>query len=89
MFEALVRLRRQLEPDGLAIAVQGSRLDTYPSGMQRDMHGGMRVYVLRPGWPVSKDDVVKTLDDALVDQVATVDEQRAFWDVWRAARKQR
>jgi hypothetical protein len=37
MFEALVRLRRQLEPDGLMIAVQGARRDTYPSGMARDM----------------------------------------------------
>ena len=48
MFEALVRLRRQLEPDGLTVAVQGARRDTYPSGMARDMGGGMRVYVLRP-----------------------------------------
>jgi hypothetical protein len=37
MFEALVRLRRQLEPDGLMIAVQGARRDTYPSGMARDV----------------------------------------------------
>ena len=51
MFEALVRLRRQLEPDGLMVAVQGSRRDTYPSGMARDMGGGMRVYIMRPGQP--------------------------------------
>jgi hypothetical protein len=31
------------------VAVQGSRRDTYPSGMARDMGGGMRIYVLRPG----------------------------------------
>lgn len=43
MFEALVRLRRQLEPEGLMIAVQGSRRDTYPSGMARDMGGGERI----------------------------------------------
>jgi hypothetical protein len=48
MFEALVRLRRQFEPDGLMVAVQGSRRDTYPSGMARDMGGGMRVYTHRP-----------------------------------------
>ena len=35
MFEALVGVRRQLEPDGLMIAVQGARRDTYPSGMAR------------------------------------------------------
>ena len=49
MFEALVRLRRQLEPDGLMVAVQGSRRDTYPSGMARDMGGGLQVLLMRPG----------------------------------------
>jgi hypothetical protein len=48
MFEALVRLRRQLEPDGLVVAVQGARRDTYPSGMARDMGGGMQIYVIGP-----------------------------------------
>ena len=33
VFEALVSLSRRLEPDGLMIAVQGARRDTYPSGM--------------------------------------------------------
>jgi hypothetical protein len=85
MFEALVRLRRQLEPDGLMVAVQGSRRDTYPSGMARDTGGGMRVYVLRPGLPGRE--LVKTLDDAPPDQLATVDEQRAFNKAWLAERK--
>jgi hypothetical protein len=84
MFEALVRLRRQLEPDGLMLAVQGSRRDTYPSGMARDMGGGMQVYVMRPGLRGRREDLVKTLDDASPDQIATVDEQRAFAEAWRA-----
>ena len=84
MFEALVRLRRQLEPDGLMVAVQGSRRDTYPSGMARDMGGGMQVYILRPGLRGRRGDLVKTLDDASPDQIATLDEQRAFADAWRA-----
>lgn len=84
MFEALVRLRRQLEPDGLAVAVQGSRRDTYPSGMARDMGGAMQVYVMRPGLPGRREDLVKALDDASPEQIATVDEQRAFAVAWRA-----
>jgi hypothetical protein len=83
MFEALVRLRRQLEPDGLMIAVQGARRDTYPSGMARDMGGGMGVYVMRPGLRARPEDLVRTLDDAPPDQVATIDEQRAFAEAWR------
>src|SRR5580700_9274424 len=84
MFEALVRLRRQLEPDGLMVAVQGSRRDAYPSGMARDMGGGMQVYIMRPGLHGRREDLVRTLDDAPPDQIATVDEQRAFAEAWRA-----
>jgi hypothetical protein len=89
MFEALVRLRRQLEPDGLTVAVQGARHDTYPSGMARDMGGGMRVYVLRPGRGARLEDLVETLDDAPPGQIATVDEQRARAEAWRNEQMQR
>lgn len=82
MFEALVRLRRQLEPAGLMIAVQGSRRDTYPSAMLADMGGGERIYVMRPGHPARLDDLVDTFADAEPDQLATVDEQRAYWKAW-------
>jgi hypothetical protein len=84
MFEAFVRLRRQLKPDGLMVAVQGSRRDTYPSGMARDMGGGMQVYIVRPGLRGRREDLVRTLDDAPPDQLATVDEKRAFAEAWRA-----
>ena len=82
MFETLVRLRRQLEPDGFMIAVAGSRPDTYPSGMMRDMGGGMRVHVNRPGLAASPDDVVDTLADAPIGFLATVDEQKANFQRW-------
>lgn len=84
MFEALVRLRRQLEPDGLMIAVQGARRDTYPSGMARDMGGGMQLYVIRPGRRAHREDLVETLDDALPGQIGTVDQQREFAEAWLA-----
>jgi hypothetical protein len=88
MFEALVRLRRQLEPDGLRVAVQGARRDTWPSGMARDMGGGLKVYVLRSGQH-DRPDLVGTLDDAPAGQIATVDEQQAFADARLNERKQR
>jgi hypothetical protein len=89
MFEALIRFRRQLEPDGLTVAVQGARRDTNPSGMARDMGGGMQVYVLRPGLPARLEDLVETLDDAPPGQIATVDEQRVFAEAWRNEKKPR
>jgi hypothetical protein len=89
MFEALVRLRRQLEPDGMMVAVQGSRRDGFPSGMARDMGGGLQVYVMRHRRSARIKDLVGTLDDAPPDQLATVDEQRAFFEAWLASFRKR
>ena len=84
MFEALVRLRRQLEPDGLMVAVQGARRDTYPSGMARDTGGGMLVFLMRSGRRGGQEALVGTLDDAPPEQIATVDQQREFAEAWGA-----
>lgn len=84
MFGALVRLRRQLEPGGLLVVVQGSRRDTCPGGMARDMGGGMQVYVLRPGLAARQEGLVQVLDDAQPDQIATVGEQQAYAWAWLA-----
>ncbi|MFD1146721.1 hypothetical protein [Saccharothrix hoggarensis] len=84
-FEALVRLRRQVEPHGWAVAVQGARRDAWPSGMARDMGGGLRVYVMRPGRAVTtEDDLVDTFADAPVDLLGTIAEQEAYRDAWHA-----
>jgi hypothetical protein len=83
MFEALVRIREQLEPQGWLVAVQGSRLDTYPSGMQRDMGGGLSVYVIRIGEPVRLEDVVDTFAEADPSLLATVDAQRRHAADWK------
>lgn len=80
LFEALVLARRRFEPDGWLIAVQGARRDTFPSPMMRDMGGGEVVYVLRPGEPATRDDLVKTFDDAPSGLLATVDEQQRHID---------
>src|SRR5215469_6592337 len=46
LFAALQQLRRTLEPLGWVPLCNGARVDCYPSGMARDMGGGMDVYVL-------------------------------------------
>ncbi|MGH8879900.1 MAG: hypothetical protein ACRD0P_21540 [Stackebrandtia sp.] len=86
LFAALAGLRRQLEAEGWRIAVQGARLDTYPSGMARDMGGGRRVYVLHMGRAAASGDLVDTLDP--VDDaspLATVDEQERRFQTWLAS----
>jgi hypothetical protein len=84
-FEALVRIREQLEPQGWLVAVQGSRRDAYPSGMARDMGGGQQIYVLHPGEPAHHSDLVDTFAEADPALLATVAEQKHHWEEWLAA----
>jgi hypothetical protein len=81
-FEALAGIREQLEPFGWLVAVHGSRLDTYPSGMARDMGGGFRVYVLRMGQSARSEDLVDTFGRADPSFLATVAEQQEYWQRW-------
>jgi hypothetical protein len=79
-FEALLTIRRRIEPAGWRVAVQGARRDTYPSGMQRDQGGGQRIYVNFMGRKATE--TVATFDPADPDQVVTVEEQQAEWRRW-------
>jgi hypothetical protein len=84
-FEALAAIREQLEPSAWFVAVQGSRLDTYPSGMARDMGGGFRVYIMRMGQNASFEDLVDTFAEADPSLLATVAAQEEYWRRWRRA----
>ncbi|MGH9117583.1 MAG: hypothetical protein ACRD0A_06810 [Acidimicrobiales bacterium] len=79
-FEALVTIRRRIEPDGWRVAVQGARLDTYPSGMQRDGGVGERIYITRMGEPARE--TVAMFDPIDPALAVTVDEQFGHWRRW-------
>jgi hypothetical protein len=82
MFEALVKIREQLELHGWFVAVQGARVDTFPTMLQREATGGMNVHVIHMGTPARSRDVVETLAEADPSKLATVAAQRAFADEW-------
>jgi hypothetical protein len=79
-FAALAEVRRDLEEQGWRLAVAGARRDTYPSGMARDMGGGLKVYVMVDGRPAVE--LVDTFADAPPGLLATVGEQRANFEAW-------
>ncbi|WP_345611120.1 Clp protease N-terminal domain-containing protein [Pseudonocardia adelaidensis] len=83
MFDALVRIREQLEPQGWFVAVQGSRLDAFPSAMQREMAGGLNVYVMRVGEPIRLGDAVETFAEADPGLLATVAAQHQHAAKWQ------
>lgn len=76
-FEALWRIREQLEPLGWRIGVAGAQADVWPSGMARDQGGGLSAYRMteRGGG-----DVVDTFAPVDPATVTTTTEQRSEID---------
>jgi hypothetical protein len=87
LFYALQLVREQLEPSGWQIAVQGGRRCAWASGMQRDMSGGISVYICELGREVVPREAVGLFDPADVADIVTVHEQTAFHQEWIASRR--
>lgn len=83
IFEALLRLRRLLEPSEIRVLCNGARLNAWASGMARDMGGGWQVYLLTPGEPADRRSLVPTLGPAPLDSIAaSVGAQKQFFVNW-------
>ncbi|MCZ2525922.1 hypothetical protein [Streptomyces sp. HB2AG] len=80
-FEALARVREQLESAGWLLGVNGARRDTWPSGMGRAT-GGLVVCRLVPGARPTRADLLDTFADAPREMLATVAEQTLFEHQW-------
>jgi hypothetical protein len=84
LFEALVRARRGLEAHDVLLGCNGARRDVFPSAMQRQAAGGRRAYVLTMPRTTARPPVVDIFAPAPeLSALATVDEQRAWFDRWR------
>lgn len=84
LFAALVSARRDLEVHAYQLMCNGARRDVYPSPMQRQALSGRRAYVLTLPRTLSKPPTVDIFDEAPdPSTLASVDEQRAWFDQWR------
>jgi len=79
-FEALRSVRRQLDPLGVKLLVNGARRDVWASGMARDMGAGLRVYLTGGAKPAER--LVDLLDPCDAALVGTVEEQDDFFCEW-------
>src|SRR5205823_5490193 len=61
-FEALQRLRLQLEKDGALLHCFGASENVYPSGMQRSMRPAILAYRTKIGSPASREDIVNIFE---------------------------
>lgn len=82
IFECLLDLRRQVEPDGLRLCCNGSRPNAWSSGMQRDTGSGRVVFLLSKPRTRTRPPQVRTLDPAPSCEVVSVAEQLAWYSDW-------
>jgi hypothetical protein len=76
-FEALLKAREQVEPDGWRIGVTGACADVWPSGMARDMGAGLVAYRLPDDRRPTREDLVDVFSPTDPDVVVDVQGQRA------------
>jgi len=87
LFECLVRIRSDLEGDGAKVLCNGARLDAYPSRMAREMGGGKKVYLMRMGEQARPEDLVNTFDEAPIEKIGSVVDQREYFVRWLQSAK--
>jgi hypothetical protein len=82
LFASMQEIRTGLEVPGYKLLCNGARLDVFPSGMSRDMSGGMVAYVLTMGKYTTPEDIVRIIDPAAPEQIASVMQQEEFHKRW-------
>jgi hypothetical protein len=84
LFAALCDARRQLEPV-IYIACNGARRDVYPSAMQRQAVKGRCAYVLTLPRTKERPQTVDIFESANHAEIATVDDQIAWFERWNSS----
>jgi hypothetical protein len=87
LYEALQKIREQLNKNNMDILVNGSRKNIICSPMMRDMSQGSSVYIIRPRITARPEDIVSTFDPIEKEDLATIDEQRIFQKKWKGSLK--
>lgn len=82
LFDAVCKVRIQLETLGIRMLCNGSRVDAYPSRMARDMGGAASLYLLTKGEQARIDNLVAIFDEAPVETIGTVEDQRSYYSDW-------
>lgn len=81
-FEALIAIRREIEPEGWRIVCWGASLHVYPSEMSRSMGIGDSAYRLTLGRFATTADRVPIFESGPGLVVATVEEQEEYSRAW-------
>jgi hypothetical protein len=81
-FAALQSVRRKAEGRNWMICCKGARRNVWPSGMSRQMGGGIKAYVLEMGRQGRSDLLVEIFDEDTPESYSTVADQEAYAHAW-------
>lgn len=84
-FEALLSLRRQIEPEGMRLNVYGASRNVWPSGMSRSMGLGLKAYRMTKGKQALSQDLVSIFASGPDVEVVSIAEQEQFKNEWFAS----
>lgn len=81
-FCALLKIRSDLEKNGIILLCKGCAKNVYPSGMMLDMGIGDKAYLLNIGEQAKIKNVVNIFDRCSIDEYSTIEVQRKFYKCW-------
>jgi len=81
-FEAFCQIRLVLEKEHLIPFCYGASLNVYPSGMARNMGGGLKAYKLNKGRHAKMEDLVYIFSEGPDVVPSQVSRQKEFFEEW-------
>ena len=81
-FEAFQKARKPFESNGFRFLCYGASLNVWPSGMARDMGGGLKAYRLCEDRRPSLDDLVRIFESGEGVIPSTAEEQTSYAEAW-------
>ena len=81
-FEALIKLREELEKMDVKLLCKGCCKNVYPSAMLLSMGTGRKAYTLTYGEQAKMSSLVDIFDVCLLDEYATVRDQSEYFEKW-------
>jgi len=81
-FESFKQIRAELEKENWFALCMGAAKNVYPSGMVLQMSNGLKAYRLELGKQGTLDDLVDIFEPAMIDEIGTIEEQRAYFAAW-------
>ena len=81
-FDALIKLREELEKLNIKLLCKGCCKNVYPSGMLLCMGVGRNAYTLTYGEQAKMDSLVDIFDSCSIDEYSTIEEQLEYFEEW-------